>query len=281
MNSIGPIDLTAYPSEASEDEMEIDLESESSDEQCASDEEIRELTEVSGRPRKRLPVDRRKMRGIKLFDPPKSRKGARKGSEPMLRRAKEVVLATLEKHEALGQKMKKPSPLEQAYLDAAGRAAAENNGGETPDQVVLTFDYNWMKELVQKAQFGKPNPRMGFDVDDAAYNDNTIIVINSTIPRVQKEISIILMHECLHNTVERACCRGNPNLSEETEHMAMALLGDRDEQQDYFQKYFNFDYVNENWLKISQRWKRRHNPNYLTSMYTYEGDSDFDSDSDL
>jgi len=69
--------------------------------------------------------------------------------------------------------------------------------------------------------------------------------------------------------VERAGKPGNPQLSEETEHTAMALLGDRDEQQEYFQKYFNLDYTNESWLKVDQRKKRRRNSKYLSDIFIY------------
>eukprot|EP00931_Biecheleriopsis_adriatica_P118699 TRINITY_DN94042_c0_g1_i1.p1 TRINITY_DN94042_c0_g1~~TRINITY_DN94042_c0_g1_i1.p1 ORF type:complete len:277 (-),score=53.49 TRINITY_DN94042_c0_g1_i1:244-1074(-) len=184
--------------------------------------EFRRLVTVVGKPRVRLPRDRRKMRLLKMFDPPKSRAGSRPGSAVMLTRAKKAVLKELKRQEQIGRLMKKPSRLEQAFLDASG----ENR---------LSFDYDRMKALVWHASF-RNSCRTKFDTGDYAFNDNQQIVINGRLPLVEKQLRIVLMHECLHNTVERDGKPGNPNLSETIEHTAMALLGDRDEQIDYFEQ---------------------------------------------
>jgi len=126
-----------------------------------------------------------------------------------------------------------------------------------------------MKKLVSTARFSDPSEQKQFGPDDDAYNDNVRIILNREKYFVESKICITLLHECLHNTVERAGKPGNPQLSEQTEHTAMALLGDRDEQQEYFERYFNLDYMNESWLKLHQRRKRRRNANYLSNTYIY------------
>jgi len=127
-----------------------------------------------------------------------------------------------------------------------------------------------MKTLVRNARFSNSTEQKAFQAYDDAYNDNINIVLNRKIPFGEPELCITLLHECLHNTVERSGKPGNPQLSTQSEHIAMALLGDREEQQEYFEKYFNLDYVNESWLKVAQRKKRRRNPKYLTNVYEYK-----------
>jgi len=219
----------------------------------------RELTVVRATPcaRNRMPCDRRKMRKIRLFDPSKDRSRGQRGNEAMLQRAKRKVIKELNRQEKLG--LNKPSPLEQAFFDATN----EN---------FLSFDYQRMKSLVRHARFCNSSELKDFQADDDAYNDNVNIVLNCNKPFVESDICITLFHECLHNTVERSGKPGNPQLSAHIEHIAMALLGDREEQQEYFEKYFNLDYVNESWLKVHQRKKRRRNPRYLTNVYDYESD---------
>lgn len=195
--------------------------SESSEGACTGDQEFVRVFPVRGRPRLRLPRDRRKMRILKIFDPPKSCRGARYASTAMMCRAKKAVLRELDRQRELGKVGKKPSPLEQAFLDASQESR-------------LTFDYTRMKSLVQGATFLKGTSRNGFDADDYAYNDNTRITINGSMKLVERQLRIILIHECLHNTVERDGKPGNPTLGENIEHTAMALLGDREEQKDYF-----------------------------------------------
>jgi len=218
--------------------------------------EVINLTVVHGKPcsRSRLPCDRRKMRKIRLFDPTDDGEKPQKRSEAMLQRAKQRVLKELSRQQTLG--IYKTSNLEQAFLDATG-------------ETHLTFNYESMKKLVRNAHFGDSNQQKCFATDDDAFNDNVEIILNRERPFVEREIASTLLHECLHNTVERCGKRGNPQLSEKTEHIAMALLGDRDEQQVYFQRYFNLDYINESWLKVHQRKKRRRNPKYHSQTYVY------------
>jgi len=219
--------------------------------------ENRELTVVRGNPcaRNRMPCDRRKMRKIRLFDPCKDSPRGKRRSETMLERAKLKVITELDRQYSLG--WFKPSPLEQAFLDASN----EN---------LLAFDYEWMKTLVRNARFADSNEQKFFSTDVEAYNDNVSIIFNGKLPFIESEICVTLFHESLHNTVERTEKRGNPQLSVHIEHAAMALLGDREEQQEYLERYFNFDYVNEGWMKVHQRKKRRLNPKYLTNVYDYE-----------
>lgn len=42
----------------------------------------------------------------------------------------------------------------------------------------------------------------------------------------QRALNSVLCHEALHNLARRTGRPGNPFLAEDTEHMAMALLGD-------------------------------------------------------
>lgn len=160
----------------------------------------------------------------------------------MLARAKKAVLKELKRQRRLGEDGK-PSPLEQAFLDAS-------------QQNSLTFDYHQMETLVRDAAFDRSRHQSGLEEDDLAYNDNRHIVISRRAPLVEKEVQQILMHECLHNTVEREGKRGNPSLSEGIEHTAMAMLGDRDEQVSYFKEKFNVD-VDDHALRIEDKQRMR------------------------
>merc|ERR1719163_1687721 len=55
------------------------------------------------------------------------------------------------------------------------------------------------------------------------------IKINSNHKMTMYDIKVTLMHEVMHNTVKRYGRPGNPEISEATEHLAMALCGDPDE----------------------------------------------------
>lgn len=55
------------------------------------------------------------------------------------------------------------------------------------------------------------------------------IKINSGHRMTMYDIKVTLMHESMHNTIKRAGRPGNPEISEATEHLAMALCGDPDE----------------------------------------------------
>jgi len=185
---------------------------------------------------------------------PRNKSVRRAGSEAMIKRAKEAVCGVLNKSE---RQMSAPSPIEQAFLDAS-------------QESTLTFDYDRMRQLVNSARFGS-----GMDEDDEGYNDNTRIVLNRDSLFSDATLRHVLFHECLHNTVERSGRPGNPNLSEDVEHLAMALLGDRDEQVIYFVTLFNMDYVNEDWLTIPQRKRRKYDPEYLKDVYEYFSDKEF------
>merc|ERR1719163_892444 len=52
------------------------------------------------------------------------------------------------------------------------------------------------------------------------------IKINSNHKMTMYDIKVTLMHEVMHNTVKRWGRPGNPEISESTEHLAMALCGD-------------------------------------------------------
>ena len=56
-------------------------------------------------------------------------------------------------------------------------------------------------------------------------NSSSEIFICGSKYMTQKALTSILCHEALHNLAKRTR-RGNPFLKEDTEHVAMALLGD-------------------------------------------------------
>jgi len=190
-----------------------------------------EVIEKTGRPRKTIPADRRKLCVLKVFNPIKSKVGARKRSKNILNRAKTAALNIIEKQEKLSKKMyPKVTPFEQAFMDASGSPS-------------LDFSYSWMKHLIARARYTRkswgssgdtPPDKEGRAVSGIergiAFNNCIEIRVNPGAVFTVDELTQVLVHESLHNTVERAKCRGNPALSADIEHRAMALLGDRDEQ---------------------------------------------------
>merc|ERR1712072_1200433 len=100
---------------------------------------------------------------------------------------------------------------------------------------------------------------------DHGFTSMRTILLNKHIPYTEADLRIALLHEALHYFAERAR-PGNPVLTEEVEHVAMAMLGDRDEQVDYFEKYWNIDINNENWLSITQRKMRKEDPTYMSGF---------------
>jgi len=205
------------------------------------------IKRVQGTGRKaKLLCDIRKMRGVRVFDPSKARYGARIASEPMLARAKEYVLEILEKNKKQHAQTGKPTVLEQAFLDASG-------------EKVLRFAYGRRMNAVRNAKFTKKR-FMGKFRTDHGYADRVKIELNEYAPYTEKDLQIVLLHEALHYFAGRAR-PGNPDLTEEVEHHAMSLLGDRDEQIDYFHKHWNVDILHYS-STVAQRKRRRTDPNW-------------------
>lgn len=162
--------------------------------------------------------DMRKLRRVKLFDRPKNHEspkkvkgpGRRKNSIVFLERAKRAVFNYLNKIEA-DVYADKVSSFEKAWFEASG----ENQ---------LNFNFADMREGVMNAKYGIKT----MQDYDFAYNDGLQIIINRNYYFTQTDIEQILFHECLHHNVTRNR-PGMRALNEDIDHLAMALLGDRDE----------------------------------------------------
>lgn len=156
--------------------------------------------------------DLRKFRKLKIFDRNADFFAQRKqkASQSALKRAKLKVCTILDRLE-LEVYRDKISPFEKAWFEASG----ENK---------LNFDFGGMREDVNNAVYGIKD----LSKDDLAHNDGLQIYINKHYPCSQGELEQILMHECLHHNITRAT-KGMTGLSDDIEHLAMALLGDRDE----------------------------------------------------
>merc|ERR1711964_526355 len=87
-----------------------------------------------------------------------------------------------------------------------------------------------MRKLVRDATLRAFNGK-NCDKDAIGYMcaDDWHVVLNSKYKMSRYLMRTTLMHEALHSTVERRGRKCNPCLSTETEHIAMALLGDPDE----------------------------------------------------
>jgi len=185
---------------------------------------------------KRISKDRRKLRGLKIFDLKRKHWTARrKGSIAMLKRAKKISFNELDRIEkqvnAGGM-----SRFEKAWYDASGETS-------------LKFDFGAMKESVMNAKFGTKDLQEG---EDFAWNDGLQTVIDSRVLWTQSLLVQTLLHESFHHTVTRNRS-GPPNLNDNIEHLAMALLGDRGERCNAMLGWF--DCV----LKDCQNQKHDHN----------------------
>jgi len=157
------------------------------------------------------------MRGLRFFDdgnrsPTKFKhRGKRSGCPRLLKVAKKKVfdyLGVLEK-QVLADKI---SPFERAWFEASG----ENK---------LNFNFAGMREDVNSARYGYKD----FEEDDLGWNDGASILINKKYPLRQRDLEHLLLHEAMHGNITRAR-QGHVFMNEDMEHLAMALLGDRDER---------------------------------------------------
>lgn len=108
-----------------------------------------------------------------------------------------------------------------------------------------------MRDLVSLAKFGVhhlKNNEMGFC-------DGWSIKLNARMSFTPREMCQTLLHEALHNTVLRTR-DGQKYLSEETEHQAIALLGDRDEIETLYKKEWGIEptFHTNGWLWLLYPW---------------------------
>lgn len=96
----------------------------------------------------------------------------------------------------------------------------------------LYVDYDKMRGFVSGAKLWKL-PKDTFGVNDAQR-----VTINSSRKLTQGQIRKTLLHEALHYTITRAR-RGNPFLSTDLEHQAMAMFGDSVEQCNHSRDWYD------------------------------------------
>jgi len=179
--------------------------------------------------------DKRKLRILKIFEKKRAYKRRRKNSIAMLKRSKKLAFNELDRIENL-VRAEGLSRFEKAWFEASG----ENS---------LTFDFGSMKESVMNSRFGIRDMNI---MEDLAWTDGTQTVINKTLLWTQADLVKTLLHEAFHHTVKRTRS-GPPNLNDNIEHLAMALLGDRTERWNLMLGWF--DCV----LKDCQNPKHNHN----------------------
>mmetsp|Transcript_29757 Transcript_29757/g.68520 ORF Transcript_29757/g.68520 Transcript_29757/m.68520 type:complete len:221 (+) Transcript_29757:49-711(+) len=133
-------------------------------------------------------------------------------SKAMLDKAKNSVIRFLSAEEARGH----DSHVVQAFYLATGE----------PE---LRFEWEWAKQRVQQARLDR---RRAVDswadclaMCSGEKNSATEIYICGTRRITLRALTSLICHEALHNLARRTR-RGNPFLSEEVEHVAMALIGD-------------------------------------------------------
>lgn len=133
-------------------------------------------------------------------------------SKAMLATAKAAVIRFLENEEALGIR----SHVVQAFYLASGECN-------------LSFAWAWAKQRTRRA---KLDCRKAIDSWQDAYamvsgdsNATSEIYVCGTRRITLRALTSLICHESLHNLARRTR-RGNPFLGEDTEHVAMALVGD-------------------------------------------------------
>ena len=136
-------------------------------------------------------------------------------TKDMLQIAKKKVLSFLEREEAKEAK-DSTSDLIRAFQLASG-------------ELVLRFDWSFAKQRVKYASFDRKRKVDKWDeclaMTSGDSNATSEIFICGTKFMTQRALNSVLCHEALHNLARRTR-KGNPFLAEDTEHMAMALLGD-------------------------------------------------------
>lgn len=143
-------------------------------------------------------------------------KSGRLPTNGMLQAAKKKVLTFLKREEAKEAK-ESTSDLVRAFQLASG-------------EVSLRFDWSFAKQRVKKASFDRQRKVDKWDeclaMTSGDTNATSEIFICGTKFMTQRALTSVLCHEALHNLARRHGRPGNPFLAEDTEHIAMALLGD-------------------------------------------------------
>eukprot|EP00931_Biecheleriopsis_adriatica_P105739 TRINITY_DN80274_c0_g1_i1.p1 TRINITY_DN80274_c0_g1~~TRINITY_DN80274_c0_g1_i1.p1 ORF type:complete len:247 (+),score=43.23 TRINITY_DN80274_c0_g1_i1:84-824(+) len=133
-------------------------------------------------------------------------------SKAMLDTAKREVLRFYQQQQALGDR----SNVVEAFYLATG-------------EVQLRFDWTSAMAKVKRASFDRHKKIDSWEdclaMTSGESNARSEIYVCGTRRLTQRALNSLLCHEGLHNLARRAR-PGNPFLSEELEHMAMALIGD-------------------------------------------------------
>lgn len=172
-------------------------------------------------------VDKRSCRTMRnIFDPPESDGDQYEvfPSVTMLNRAKQAVLAEIARQE----KQTKRGRRQTTVGSIRHRGGMERMFYLATGEEDLYIDYDMMRKMVNEAKLSKFK---GDDRHDMGYMDPNrgCLRINNGTKMTMYDIKMTLMHEIMHNTIKRRGRPGNPEISEATEHLAMALCGDPDE----------------------------------------------------
>jgi len=163
-------------------------------------------------------IDKRSCRVMRnIFDPPEEDNDEYEviPSITMLKKAQHHVLAEIDRQEKQSRRAGRISGMERMFYLATGERD-------------LHVDFAMMRKMVREVKLMKFT---GDDRHDMGYMDPNInrIKINSGHKMTMYDIKVTLMHEVMHGTIKRSGRPGNPEISEATEHLAMALIGDPDE----------------------------------------------------
>lgn len=133
-------------------------------------------------------------------------------NKDMMDAAKQAVLRFYAQQEAQGQR----SDVVMAFYLASG-------------ELNLRFDWADAMNRVRRARFDRTQSidqwLDAFAMSSGDTNSQAEIYVCGTKPITLRALTSLICHEGLHNLARRTR-PGNPYLSEDTEHVAMALLGD-------------------------------------------------------
>lgn len=133
-------------------------------------------------------------------------------SKAMLEESKKTVLRFLAQERELGES----SEVVRAFYLASG-------------EQLLRFDWDFAAEKVRRARLDRRNSIDSWQeclaMTSGDSNALSEIYVCGTRRLTQRALSSLICHESLHNLARRVR-PGNPFLSEELEHVAMALIGD-------------------------------------------------------
>ena len=140
-------------------------------------------------------------------------KAVRRPTKAMLEKAKKEVLRFLAREKSLGEE----SPVVKAFLLATAEPA-------------LRFDWDFAQQRTRHASLDRKREINEwsdcFAMTNGPSHLRSEIFISGTKKLTQRALTSLLCHESLHNLARRVQRPGNPLIAEQTEHMAMALLGD-------------------------------------------------------